>query len=169
MDIEAHADNLAALMVLDRGLEPTPEPFRMQGDVWVHVDYSQYLAFIRSLPEESQLLYNPTVVLKEAMEHRNDTALLKAFYTDMACAVGKELFFAEAKHKPATHIRHSFGSCTATKHVVVTETAVRALQSILYTHGFSVSVPSAANLKDWSYACKLLQEALNGPTRWVEK
>lgn len=169
MVAEVHADSLAALMVLDPTLEPVPEPFRMQPAVWMYVDYEQYLAFIRSLPENTHLLYNPTAALKAAMERRDTAALLKAFYIDMACAVGKELSFAEAEHRRATHIRHTLGNTTAHKEVVVTSTTVLTLQQILLSAKFPIGVPSASNMGDWAYACKLLQDASSGPTFWVEE
>ena len=50
MDVEA--DCLAALMVMDRELEPVPEPFRMQPDVELIVNFEEYLKFAQSLPSD---------------------------------------------------------------------------------------------------------------------
>ena len=87
MDVEA--DCLAALMVMDRELEPVPEPFRMQPDVELIVNFEEYLKFAQSLPSDSTLLYFPTERLRQSVAARNEEALVKSFYIDMAMAVCK--------------------------------------------------------------------------------
>ena len=168
MDVEA--DCLAALMVMDRELEPVPEPFRMQPDVELIVNFEEYLKFAQSLPSDSTLLYFPTERLRQSVAARNEEALVKSFYIDMAMAVCKELFFAEYNGKSATVIRHEFCECRAEKSVTVTTDTVLLLSHILSAKGFGLpGTISPRNMQHWNYACKLLQDASKEPTRWVEK
>lgn len=167
---DVEADCLAALMVLDRKLEPVPEPFRMQPGVMLVINFEEYLKFVASLPAGCDLLYFHTADLQKSVETRSDVSVLKSFYIDVALAVCKELFFAEYHGKGATSIRHDFYDCTDEKEIVVSQDTVLLLQHILQDKGFTLpSVISVQNIQHWNYACKLLQDASKSPTRWVEK
>lgn len=172
MRVDVDADCFAALMVLDRTLEPTPEPFRRQPDVTLSVNFEEYKKFISTLPADSNFLYFPTSQLQTAIAANSTAALIKSFYVDTALAVCKELFFAEAPMRPcgATVIRHSFSDCEVTKSVTVTDQTIQVLKLLLSKKGFSLpSNISPVNQVHWHYACKLLQDAMDGPTKWVEK
>lgn len=167
---DVEADCLAALMVLDRNLEPVPEPFRMQPDVELVVNFEEYLKFVQSLPGDCTFLYFPTDKLQKSIETRAEQSLLKAFYIDMALAVCKELFFAEYGGKGATIIRHEFYDCQSFKHIDVHPDTALLLTHILQSKNFVMPTTIRAdNVKHWEYACRLLQDATAGPTRWVEK
>lgn len=170
MRLDVEADRLAALMVLDRDLEPVPEPFRMQPDVEIFVNFEEYRKFVQSLPSDDMHLYFPVDKIHKSMDAHNEQALIKSFYIDMALAVCKELFFAEYNGKGATVLRHEFYNCNETKSISVTSDTVLLLSHILSEKGFPLpSAISAKNARHWGYACKLLQDAANGPTQWVEK
>lgn len=170
MRVEADADCLAALMVLDPSLEPTPEPFRMQPDVTVVINLTEYIRFVQSLPSGSRYLRAPTDTIQSAIAANDTTRLLKSFYLDMALAEGKELYFAEREHRGATRIRHTLDTDTPYKNVRVSEKAEIALRRVLKDKGFELPTPiSAMNKTHWDYACKLAQDVLDGPTKWVEK
>lgn len=169
MKQDVGAECLAALMVLDRSLEPIPEPFRMQPDIEFIVCFDEYVRFLRTLPTGTPLLYFPTDKLQRFVETRDEQSLTKAFYIDTALAVCKELFFAEQYGKGAAVIRHGFYGCHDTKSIVVEDNTVLALCHILKEKGFPLSSDiSSANARHWRYACKLVQDASKAPTRWVE-
>lgn len=170
MRLDVAADSLAALVVLDRDLEPVPEPFRMQPDVEVIVNFDEYLKFVQSLPMDSAFLYFPMDKLHQSIEARNEQSLIKSFYIDVALAVCKELFFAEYYGKGATVIRHEFYDCHDTKGISIMPNTEVLLLHILSEKGFPLpGVISRSNVRHWNYACKLLQDASKEPTRWVEK
>lgn len=170
MRLDVEADSLAALMVLDRDLEPVPEPFRMQPDVEVVVNFEEYLKFVQSLPSDATFLYFPTDKLHKSIEARNEQSLIKSFYIDVALAVCKELFFAEYYGRGATVIRHEFYDCHNTKGISVMPDTQVLLLHILSEKGFTLpNAISNTNFRHWDYACKLLQDASKEPTRWVEK
>lgn len=170
MRLDIEADSLAALMVLNRELEPIPEPFRMQPDVEVVVNFEEYLKFVQSLPSNAQLLYFPIDKLHQSIESHNEQSLIKSFYIDVALAVCKELFFAEYYGKGATVIRHEFYGCQESKGISVMPDIPLLLMHILSEKGFPLpNVISPTNSRHWSYACKLVQDASKEPTRWVEK
>ena len=65
-------------MVLDRSLEPKPEPFRMQPDVEIVIDFGEYLKFVQSLPTGHSFLYFTVDELHQAVEAHNELALIKS-------------------------------------------------------------------------------------------
>lgn len=170
MKIEAEADRLAALVVMDRNLELIPEPFRMQPDVEVIVDFGEYLKFVQSLPTGHPFLYFKVEEIQQAIEVHNELALLKSFYTDMALAVCKELSFAENNGTGATVIRHNFYDVKEQKNIKFTDETGNVLRLISEERGFPIPPRiSSVNIPHWAYACKLLQDVRNSPTKWVEK
>lgn len=170
MRCDVEADRLAALMVLDRNLEPVPEPFRMQPEVELVINFDEYLKFIESLSSNCQLLYFTADALHKAINTRNDQSLLRAFYVDMALAVSKELFFAEYTGKGSTVIRHEFYYCQEVRHPRASPETEGLLRQVLTDRGFGLPpVISMRNRRHWLYACDLLQSASETPVRWVKK
>ena len=166
---EVEADCLAALMVLDKSLEPVPEPFRMQPDVLLLVSFDEYKRFIESLRPDDNVLYYETYKLQRAVCNDNERGLLKAFYVDMALSVGKELSFASMLDRDATNIRHTFAEEAPLRNIDVTQAASKNLRSLLYVRGFDIFTKlSLRNNAHWDYACKLIQAAMDGPTKWVQ-
>lgn len=165
MVIEATADCLASLLVLEAGLERIPEPFRMQPRIRIEIGFQEYVDFIYMLPEESSLLYSTTSKLRGA----KPMELLKSFYTDVALGVGKELYFAERAKKPATVIRHTIKGCRTPWEVKVSNQADPLLRSMLEAKGFALERSmSSTNSVHWAYACKLISGCLGLPQKWVE-
>jgi len=100
----------------------------------------------------------------------DEVAVLKSFYVDMALAVCKELFFAEAYSKGATKIRHTFRDCVVSKEIYADAASATLLHNL--AAGKHYPLPenfSQCNQKHWAYACKLIKDASGTPTRWVEK
>lgn len=115
MQKELSSDVLATVLILDKILEPTPEPFRGQPDVHFVIDFNEYIKFIRTeLGTEHDWLYTPTAVLlhhiRELDQRNSESArkyLFKAFLQDMAFAVMKEVYISDALGKRATVITHT--------------------------------------------------------------
>lgn len=167
---EVEADCLAAILVLDMELEPLPEPFRMQSDVALTVNFEEYVKFIGTLPDGTHILHSKSDRLKAAVVANDESALLKSFYVDMARAVGKELFYAERYGLGATVIRHGFYGQYPNKDIPSYGASEEILRTILQERGFQLPTTiSAQNARHWKYACKLLYDASKDPTRWVEK
>jgi hypothetical protein len=168
MRIAADADCLAALMVLDTEIGMEPEPFRMQPNLQISIDFEEYLKFVRALPPHRHILNSETYRIQEALAIQNERILLKSFYADMALAVCKELFFAEGARKEATEIRHTFCDLAPSKSITVDAGTPILLTSICEIKKYYIALPiSVGNRSHWEYACKLLQDVTDGPTRWI--
>lgn len=106
------SDSLAALLLLERDFEPTPEVFRCQPTVIFYVDFQEYINFCSSYLGKTDYLTTPSRELQKLVrEYRLGSesaknSLFSAFLKDMAFAVCKELHFAEALGKGATNIVH---------------------------------------------------------------
>lgn len=165
MVIEATADCLASLLVLEIGLEQVPEPFRMQPKLRVEIGFKEYVDFIYMLPEESSLLYSATSKLRNA----KPMELLKSFYTDVALGVGKELYFANRADRPATVIRHTIKGCDTPWKGKISSQADPLLRTMLEAKGFALERNmKSTNILHWTYACKLISSCLGLPQKWVE-
>lgn len=112
---ELTSDILATVLILDKRLEPQPEPFRCQPKVHFVISFEEYVKFIRNdLDSGYNWLYTSTKVLleniRELDQQNTESArqeLFTAFLRDMAFAVMKELCIAEALGKGATRISHT--------------------------------------------------------------
>lgn len=167
MRCDVDADSLASIFVLDKELEPVPEPFRLQPDVLFVVSFEHYRKFVKNIPESRNILHYATSVLHQRMEEGNETALLKAFYTDMALAVCKELHYAEEYRAGASCIRHAFPTLLAEKRIHVTGEIPAILSMLAQKKGFPLpGTFRNQNQKHWDYACRLLQDASSHPTKW---
>ena len=100
------SDNLAPILLLDKEMEETPEPFRMQKNVLLIVSFSEYLKFIDNYLDKVDYLSTPTSMLKQYIMHNDTTRLYSSFLADMAYAVAKELHYAEKYKKSATMLVH---------------------------------------------------------------
>lgn len=174
MRCDVEASHLASVLVLDKQLEPVPDPFRLQPDMLFVVSFDTYLRFIALTPERYNVLNSPIhtlhAVLDRFEKHHNrqdGLLLLKSFYIDMAYAVCKELHYAEERDVDATYIRHAFNGPCIPKRVVITEQTASALSYAVSQRGFPLpSSLRTGNVGHWNYACKLYQDASALPTRW---
>lgn len=164
------AESLAALLVLDRTLEPCPEPFRMQPSLTLSVSFDEYCKFVRTLPDTPQYLFNPLPKLWEKLERGEVLPLVKAFYTDMAGAVGKELFYAEYAQRPATTIRHTFDDVHLVPPPEIDPKWDKVLRHLLGRKNYTLPAQvSMCNQHHWQYALRLLSGAATTPCFWVDK
>lgn len=167
MKVEVEADRLATLLVMDASLEPRPAPIRLQPEVTVVINFEEYLRFVQLLPAGSAFLNSSIEKMQQCIRAHEERSLLKAFYVDMALAVGKELYFAETFHKGATVIRHEFYSCRTIKKIASDPDGAFLLGYLLKTKGFPLpAIVSEVNRLHWDYACMLIQEASKLPSRW---
>lgn len=165
MVIDATSDCLASILIVDYRLEQVPEPFRMQKDITIKIEFKEYMDFVYMLPENSNVLYNSTSKLRST----DSSGLLKAFYIDVALGVGKELFFAQTMGKPATKIRHAISGCYVKNTNQIATNASSILMDLLEGRGFSIPGEfSGINKIHWDYACKLVTTCVNDVFQWVD-
>ena len=100
------ADSFATMLLLDKELEPIPEPVRLQPSLTLILSYDEYIQFCKLYLEKNDYLYYRTESIKSWLATDNKEMLLKSFYADVARAVLKELHFASVRGKKATHIAH---------------------------------------------------------------
>lgn len=161
------SDSLAALMLMNKALEPYPEPFRLQPSITFVIPFKEYVTWVMSLPRGSHLLYAETAKIQGAIESANMAALLRYFYADMAMALGKELHFAELYGKRASNIRHSFEGVQVGKAPTVSARIREALPVILSTKRFAIPVSGKIrNTVLLEHACTYLQGTQNPTFEW---
>lgn len=100
-------DSLAPILLLDKKMEEIPEPFRMQDNVLLIVQFSEYLKFIDQYLGKVDYLSTPTYALKQYQLTNAQDKLYAAFLADVAYGIAKELHYAEKYNRPATIIAHS--------------------------------------------------------------
>lgn len=111
---ELSSEQLATILILDKQIEPYPEPFRFQPKVHLYIDFLEYIKFIRTeLGTGYDWLSTPTRVLNDLVreyDHGDSkiatVKLFAAFQQDMAFAIMKELCLAEREGKNVTKITH---------------------------------------------------------------
>lgn len=86
------------------GIEPFPEPFRLQGDVTLCVAYSEYINYINSMPEDSQVVLSLEINKLKNLARSDSSTLYSYFLRDMAFAICKELFWASRYQTDGTVI-----------------------------------------------------------------
>lgn len=153
------ADTLASVLILDSDhtLEPEPEPFRFQPELTLIVPFIAYQEFVHTLPGSCRLL----AMLPSSI---NDQNVLRAYYTDVAFAVCKELYFAERRGKQCTVIHHAFPSTYPQRIRPPGVDAVATLRQLVDRHGFPLPRQiSERNVQHWEYACKLMESAMQVP------
>ena len=102
--ILATKENLSCLLNLNRQLEQFPEPFRLQPSVAVQITVDAYNDYLVSLGKDS----NSTILLSGMQKNSNiensSDSLYRAYLTDIAGAILKEVSFAEEYTDDATRI-----------------------------------------------------------------
>lgn len=113
------SDSLATLLLLEKELEPTPEPFRCQPNISFSVDFQEYIAFCTNFLGRENLLATPSKKIHQLLrEFRRGSeeakfGLWSAFLKDMSFAVMKELYWAESLGKGASCIVHTIQNCSS--------------------------------------------------------
>lgn len=96
--------SLSSLLDTRGCIELIAEPYRLQKDVVLCVAYSEYVNYIRALPEDSSIrLLSGT---KRTVHYCNtrDPKLYNSFLVDIAFAICKELLYSERVREDATVI-----------------------------------------------------------------
>ena len=96
--------SLSSLLDTRGCIEIIAEPYRLQKDVVLCVAYSEYVNYIRALPEDSSIrLLSGT---RQTVQYCNnkDPKLYKSFLVDIAFAICKELLYSERVREDATVI-----------------------------------------------------------------
>ena len=153
------ADELASVLILDKDhtLEPVPEPFRGQPTLRIVVPFNAYKEFLSMLPKEFNML-------SMKIDMSSESKLLKSFYTDMAFAVCKELYFAAYTNKQCTYIEHAFSEKHPQYTKPIQNQNVKLLCTLLARRGFPLATQIApANKFRWVYACRLFESSLEVP------
>lgn len=109
------ADNLATLLLLDKSMEETPEPIRMQPSLALLIPFQGFIDFVNVYLDKRDYLACRTKDLKDAAsigvsDKASREFLLRAFYGAVSRAVVKELHYAEARNRDGTTIIHYFPS-----------------------------------------------------------
>lgn len=181
---ELSSDILATVLILDKRLEPQPEPFRGQPSVHFVVSFEEYIKFVRTeLGLGYDWLYTPTSTLlkyvRELDQHNSELArksLFTAFLRDMAFAVMKEVCISESLGKRATKITHStllsqkvLGPEDYSTYFANVKNHVEpVLFGYLSRNGYTVRSISGPNMSHYEYAISLLFLA-DKPFYWSSK
>lgn len=172
-DKELTYENLAPLYILNKNLELTPDPFRLQGDkITFIVPFREYRKFIQKCLRDVDYLYTPTRKLLEYDKTDNKSALYSSYLKDMAIAVCKELHYAEVAKKDATHYRHMSNGIVSLNQDYMHEVTLESnLQNQLRTYMSSHDFPlpryfRTNNNSLWEYANTLYYLAYNGGGEW---
>ena len=136
MRCDVDADSLASVFVLNKDLEPVPDPFRLQPEMLFVIGFESYRKFVEHIPGSMNILYFTTNLLHTRMSEGNETALLKSFYIDMALAICKELYFAEEYKADASCIRHAFPILLAEKPIQIESKIPPLLRDLAQRKGF---------------------------------
>lgn len=173
--ILVRADSLATLLLLDKSLEPIPEPFRCQKNLCCIVEFEEYCKFLDRYLANVDYLATPTYLLKQYLRDGSEIQLRKAFYKDMAYAVCKELHYAERKHTVATRIIHTLrkDSLVTTANTldreyldVCNDTVYRIYQKM---DELDFALPArfhSENFALWQYANLLYHHGTSFPVAW---
>ena len=170
-------DNLAPLLLLDKQMEETPEPFRMQKDVLLVVSFSEYLKFIDVYLNKVDYLSTPTFILKRYRATQDTNKLYVSFLKDMAYCVAKELHYAETYNKSATCFMHTAEDSNILSLQDV-EKMYKDIRSYTeqqlrdYMSARDFSLPKffrEENMSMWHYANILLFFSMAPGNRWILK
>lgn len=166
---------LAPLFVLDKEMEPYPDPFRLQGHVVMKVNYSDYVDFCKTALDKVDYLATPTATLKSYILHKDTSSLYSAFVKDMAIAISKEIHYAEAQAKAGTrYIHFCYGVEEYTQDKIdslfeqVGFQVGNILRQYMASKGFAIpNVISRYNVKQWQYAVVMYLYGSNGCNPWM--
>jgi hypothetical protein len=174
-------DSLAVFLLLEYKLEPVPDVFRLQPNVTFILEFNSYVDFITYYLGSYDFLATPTVALLDLVRKyrlENDgqarLALFSAFLKDVACAVGKEVYFAESSGKAASNIIHRVDSKCEFDTTNI-DTYFRSIGSFgsnllnnrLCEKGYRIRGSiSSVNAASWKYASVCYYLATNGQFFW---
>lgn len=94
-----YADSLSCILCRDSQYEVLPEPFRMQREVIFRIPYSEYVRYLLSLTNDSNitLMHNVEELVKMALTEQ--PILYNFFLKDISFAIMKEIVFSERYNK----------------------------------------------------------------------
>ncbi len=98
------ANSLSCVLNENCSAEKIPEPFRMQGTVSFRVTYQEYVKYILSLPDKSLIVLMADISFLRTLATTNNPKLYSYFLKDLAFAICKEVWFAEAYDRDASII-----------------------------------------------------------------
>lgn len=158
-DVILSYHNLAPVLLLDRYYESKPDPFRLQGNrVVFTIPFVEYKNFIKFCLRAVDYLATPTKTLRSLEVRNKDNLLYSCYMKDIACAIAKELFYAEKAKKAASYYRH----CSDGVHVYNVEeveklystiTTEREFRDYLDSKGYTIPKNvSDINSILWKYA-----------------
>ena len=175
------SDSLGYFLLLEPALEPEPEVFRLQPNVTFVLAFDKYLDFITYYLNSVDFLATPTKELHTLLREyrlggseRAKQELFQAFLKDVACAVVKELCFAEAYGKGASNITHSIADGVIMSNRDIDEIFVNVenvgtanLHARLSHKGYALPKKiSGQNARLWKYAVVSQFLALSAPFYW---
>lgn len=134
-------DSLSCLINLDSSLELLPEPFRMQRLV-LKLSYAAYMKYIGKVQDESELMLVDGLQIRKDWLFLSSPKLYDYYLLDLACAIMKELSFAERYDSYATVIVP-----TSDKETLLTEADINSafpallarateLRNVMKSYGF---------------------------------
>lgn len=172
-DKELTYENLAPLYILNKELEETPDPFRLQGDkITFIVPYNEYKRFVSRCLREVDYLATPTKDLLSYYKSGNEDELYSSYLRDMAVAICKELHYAESCGKDGTLYRHKSDGeivrdCEYLHKVTVESDKKTQLRAYMSEHGFPLPMYfREKNHKLWEYANTLYYSSYYGRGEW---
>lgn len=165
---------LAPLLVLDKEMEPIPDPFRMQKNVAFIVSFSEYVKFIDYSLGRVDYLATPTRLLKSYRAKHDNDSLYAAYLRDIAFSVAKELHYAETYKKEAAMIVHEKYGAEEIPYTdiermfkdthALTENRLRSYMS---SHNFPLPISFRdCNQSYWQYANVLLFFSIAPGNSW---
>lgn len=150
----ATKENLSCLLNLNRQLEQFPEPFRLQPNVAVQITVDAYNDYLVSLGKESESTILLSGMQRNSNVENSSDSLYRAYLTDIAGAILKEVSFAEEYTDDATRIfpieqnPETILSPDIVEHYVGLNLTSYEMQArrILYSAGFTI--PKRVSVKN---------------------
>lgn len=94
MVIDATTQNMASLIGLDPELEPVPEPFRMQKDLYIKVPYQTFANYVQHTKLPTNITVIDFVRMKECI-YEKQPIIINYYYKYLAVAQCKEISIAQ--------------------------------------------------------------------------
>lgn len=115
--IEQYVTSNSLSCLLDRqfGIEIFPEPFRMQPNVIFRIAYTEYIDYVLALSSDTPVALSADISFLRNLASNSNPKLYMFYLEDIAFAICKELFYAEAYHKDASIILPSSLKAPPTK------------------------------------------------------
>lgn len=110
MVINVTDDKLASLIMCNKDMEDTPEPYRGNADNTIIVGLSVYNEFIdKYLSADNYWLTTDTPKLKHWRYCGDEDSICRSFYRDMSVAIMKEIWYVKDGGVPTTIVHHIDG------------------------------------------------------------